>query len=47
VTQKNVRIAGVVIPVMMAMILLFVLAQARDQGTVLSSGTDSFGWASL
>jgi hypothetical protein len=47
VTQKNVRIAGVVIPVMMAMILLFVLAQARDQGTVFSSGTHSFGWASL
>jgi hypothetical protein len=38
-TQTNVRIAGVVMPVMMAMLLLFVLTQARDQGTVFSSGT--------
>ena len=36
-TQKNVRIAAVVMPAMMAMLLLFVLAQARDQGTVFSS----------
>jgi|HubBroStandDraft_2_1064218.scaffolds.fasta_scaffold37425_2 hypothetical protein len=45
-TQKNVRIAGVVMPVMMTMLLLVVLAQARDRGTVFSSGTHSFGWAS-